>query len=124
MTPRTKAYAITAPGVEANALAWADTPESARELACSEAWFDSINPADMQCERQPTLDGLRPHSYCACEAPTVDDYRLMRQLGWHEVDNEGPPCKRCNENVFSEVLESHLDENEICGECRKKVPHA
>ena len=102
-------------------LVWTTTHTKARSIASRTAWFDGVSKKDLQCNREPTVDGVRPDGYCACDEPTKADSWLMRALGWYDVDVGFLCCDECGLHQWTDLPESKLDDKGVCAGCRK--PH-
>ena len=113
-----KAYTVTAKRADVSVLVWADAAIRAKSLGHKTEWLCEEDWTELTARREPTLDGKRAEGYCA-EGDKPEDQRLMRDLGWFELEGSGVPCKECDRYAWGNVPESRLDENDVCAECKK-----
>ncbi len=115
-----KAYIVEARDHDvACALVWAKDVNIAKSIASKTAWLCDIALGHLVCYREKSADDMRPDGYCACDELIIEDRRLMRELEWREVDNEGIECRICGLSKWDSIVESHLNEDEVCGNCQK-----
>lgn len=115
-SPRLLAWAVTNDG-GAGLLVWATTRGKAKSLAKHSAWFDGCDWTDILVNREPKADGLRDTPCAMSEEPTVEDQKLMRSLGWNEIEGSEETCLRCGLYEWHELPESRIGEKGICAGC-------
>lgn len=111
------AFVVTNRSEEVSLLVWEFSASAARTRAHRSDWFEYDDWIDLRVRREPKADGLRDHPSCIGEQPTSDEFRLMRNLFWREVDGAEEPCKRCEKLPWHDIPESALNEDGLCGEC-------
>ena len=113
-----KAFVVSAKNAEASVIVWTDTASIAKLIGRRSEWLCGEDWRDLTARHEPTLVGERAAGYCA-EGDAPDDQRLMRGLGWFELEGGGVPCKKCDRYSWDNVPESWLDESDVCAECRE-----
>ncbi len=120
--PRTgpRAFRVGAAGAEASVLVFARGPSQAKWLGRATEWLQGEDWIDLRATREPAADGF-------ADGPAVLDgadarsQRIMRGLGWFEVDGDGTPCDRCGLYPWQALPESLLVEDGgllLCAGCR------
>jgi hypothetical protein len=88
-------------------------------MAFGTTWLCNDEWVDLSCRREPRADGLRDKPDMIGDECTADDCRVLRNLGWHEIDGHDQPCAKCERYEWREVPESRLGENDnVCAECK------
>ena len=123
-TPKTDAAALLAFSVttdydEGSVLVWETTPGKAKATALCSLWLDGCDWNDLRCKREPRADGYRTTPGPLGDYYTPDDCRLMRNLGWYEIDGPEKPCSMCGKYEWRMLPESRLPEDgDVCAECQ------
>ena len=118
--PRTRAYVVSVDDDAVSAIVWVTTSSTnAKVAALNTAWLGHCEYDDLECCREPKADGLRPLGYMICDEPTVEDTRLLRDLGWYEFDGSDLVCDSCDLSQWRDLPESQIGEDGICEQCRK-----
>jgi len=118
MSEELKAFVVTTDYAEASVLVWETTPSKAKHEAMGSLWLDGCEWTDLKCRREPRADAHTTERGRMTDGPTTDDCRLMRNLGWYEVDGNSQPCSECERYQWDSVLESTMSEtSDLCAEC-------
>lgn len=116
------AFSVTTDCAEASVLVWETTPGKAKASALCSLWLDGCDWNDLRCKREPRADGYRTTPGTLGDDCTPDDCRLMRHLGWHEIDGPEEPCSVCGKYEWRMVPESRLSQDgDVCAECQAKA---
>lgn len=126
-----KAYVVRDPEryLEVSLLVYAVNASRALTLAAKDECvaMGDTRRKDLKATREPRADyaarqaGAEGVNKCA----TIDDCRILRDLGWYEFDNHTDCCEECELYPWERVPESLLSESLIsglwtCKECQKR----
>ena len=118
------AFSVTTDYADASVLVWETTPGKAKASALCSLWLDGCDWNDLRCKREPRADGYRTTPGTLGDDCSPDDCRLMRNLGWYEIDGPEEPCSVCGKYEWRMVPESRLPEDgDVCAECQANVTH-
>ena len=113
------AFCVSADCAEASVLVWAPTRAKAKSIGMGSEWLEGCDWNDIQAKREPKADGLRSEPGRISDAPTKAEYRIMRDLEWHQIEGGQTPCVKCDKYPWDELPESWLGEDDVCAECAK-----
>ena len=114
------AFSVTTDYADACVLVWDSTPGKAKASAlCSSLWLDGSEWNDLRCKREPRADGYRTTPGTLGDDCSPDDCRLMRNLGWYEIDGPQEPCSVCGKYEWRMVPESRITaDTGLCAGCQ------
>ena len=116
-----KAYVVRDNWGDFSVLVFAAGRGQAKSMAFGIEAFCDGEYIDMRCRREPRADGLvtefgeGPLATC-----TTKELRLMRQLGWFEIEALGCVCEDCDLHEWQDLPESILSDDGKCVECQEK----
>lgn len=118
-----KAFVVTADYVDASVLVFAGYPSRAKLLAHGTEWLCDADWCDLRCRREPRANCYAGDDERILFADKEPDQRILRNLGWYEVEGNTDPCRECELYEWDKVPESRLvydsdDLNPICFECQ------
>jgi hypothetical protein len=116
------AWAVTTDDAEGTVIVWAKNRSQAKSIGMRSEWLDGCEWNDIKATREPRADGLRNHPCAMREDPDTEDLRLMRTLGWHEIDGHDEPCPQCGLYEWRDVPESRITaDTGLCAGCQANV---
>ena len=113
-----RAFIVSAEN-SASVIAFAASASEAKRMSLNSEWLEDCDWPDLRAKREKRLDAeaqKRGASLLTGSGPGDD--RLMRGLGWHEFENEGPVCDRCALHTWEHIPESFLVEQGNALVCR------
>lgn len=105
----------------ASVIAFAPDQEAAKKLASRSEWLKDCEWIDLRVNREPKLDALaqsRGVGIITGDGP--DDARIMRELGWYEIDGSSEYCENCGLHQWECLPESYIAASGdafLCREC-------
>lgn len=119
-------FSVTTQYAEVNVLLFATNRNRAKKIAHGSEWLCNEEWTDLRVKREPRADRYAAkfgEGYLQCE--TADEQRVLRELGWYQVDHSMTECCKCGLHEWSDVPESHTTEigdigEVICAGCQKK----
>lgn len=115
-----RAFTVTSVNGEAGTIVWTTTRAKAKRIAMSTSWHCDEDWRDLRCRREPKADAFRKTEGCVGDEPTKDEQRLMRDLGWFEIEGASEPCDDCGLFDWSNVPESAIGEDGLCVYCHNE----
>ena len=113
------AFSVTTDCAEASVLVWARTRAEAKHLGMCSLWLDGCDWTDLRTKREPKADGLRDTPQAMDDDCGEADMRLLRSLGWHEVDGHDEPCPQCKLHEWRKLPESRITaDTGLCAGCQ------
>jgi len=112
-----KAFVVTTKYADASVLVWEETPAKAKHTAMGSLWLDGCDWNDLQIKREPRADGYKTTAGILGDDCTPEDCRLMRNLGWHQIDGSMQPCAECGRYEWLDVIESTMSGCDLCVGC-------
>ena len=123
-----RAFVVTTHHAEASVLVFAPNRNRARSIAHGTDWFADEEWTDLRVKRSPLADvHAARFGEGALECATADECRILRDLGWFEIDSGTEECSECGRHQWDCVPESHLsdrEEDRICAGCLALKPSA
>lgn len=121
-----RAFTVTTDHFEVSLLVFAKNASHARALARSGEWFADVDWIELKARREPKADQYSAkfgEGFIRCS--TEAEQRLVRSLGWYEINSSHSECAVCGLSPWSLVPESELSDYEdgleyICLGCSKK----
>jgi hypothetical protein len=123
-----KAWCVRSATDEYTTLVFAPTRNKARSLARSLEAFCDADWVDLRAKREPEADKYvaqfcaYPSEGFAIECRTTAECRVMRELGYFEVDADSAPCDECGLHQWSLVPESCIYEYHKGAFCKQCAP--
>ena len=125
-----RAFTVSADDCESSVLVFAETPARAKYFAKRSDWMYDCDWVDMRVHRASLADdqanvyGLGVVEPGGPGERTTAIERLMRLLGWYEIDGSVDECPACGLNEWSNIPESKVcheiaDGELVCGDCAK-----
>jgi hypothetical protein len=120
------AFVVTSDYVECSLLVFAENRGEAKSIAHRSEWFVDEEWTDLRVRREPRADAFgETHGKGRIECSTADEQRLLRSLGWHQLEHSYEDCSKCGLNEWELVPESKLTEvgdTYVCAGCREANP--
>lgn len=102
-------FVITADGCEANILVFAAKPSSAKTFALSTPWMCDFEWIELRCRRAASVDKYAEQFGAgAIECNNKSEQKVLRELGWYEIDGASEECSECGLYEWSDIPESEL----------------
>lgn len=114
-----KAYSVTSDRAEASVIVFADTPAKARSLAHGTDWLCEEDFIELRARRRREIDHLAGTVATVLDGSGPEDARVMRSLGWYELEGSRETCKTCELYEWHGVPESVIVDDECAG-CRHR----
>lgn len=119
------AFVVTADYAEGSELVFAEKPSRAKMLAHGTSALCDFEWTDLRCRREPVAD---KYGKDFTKETTIgydkNAQKILRELGWHQLEGEQSSCRVCDLYEWDEVPESALiweDKGEpICKECAER----
>ena len=120
-----KAYSVTTEHSEASLLVFAASVGRAKALAHHSEWLSDAEFTDLRAKREPAADKFAGQfeGDTVLDGGTPPESRIMRELGWYEVEGDTQPCEYCGLYPWDDIPESLLQEKGdvvLCRECFAK----
>jgi hypothetical protein len=108
-------------------IVFANSRTEAKKIGKKSDWLVDLEWTEVCCRRLPEMDDKNerqePHFL---DGESLKDQRMMRRLGWCEINGSYIRCDLCNLYHWEALPESQLTEFEdgklICRECTEKKP--
>lgn len=114
-----KAYVVTADSVEASVLVFAESHSKAKGLAIGSDFLCDCAYVDLICTRKPEADGFGDGN-CVVDGSGAGHSKIMRLIGWYELDGNLEECAACGLFEFGDLPSSCISEEDgLCAECRE-----
>lgn len=97
---------------------FATSASDAKTVALTCEWFESNTYMDLRAKREPRLDAYAEtfgRIYFTFDTPEQE--RLVRSIGWRQLEWDETPCAKCGLYAWSLLPESAIGEAGMCGEC-------
>ena len=107
----------------ATVLVIAESVSRAKRLAKQSEWLDYAEWLDLRCKRAHGADKYSTGAERLIDGNSVADQRIMRELGWHEIDGSHAVCGRCDLYEWADLPESiigWIDDEAVCAGCAAK----
>jgi len=120
-----KAYTVSHINDDGCFLVFAPTHGKAKSLGygayCA---FNDTEWIDLRCRRCPASDQYaREFGESSLSGEAPEQARVMRNLGWHEINGYLSPCESCGLHEWEAIPESHIaEEYGDCLECQGIAP--
>jgi hypothetical protein len=103
------AFVVTADHCEASILVFANKRSAAKSFARYTPWLCDFDWIDLRCRREPSVDKHSDEFGAgAFECDNEAQQRIMRELGWYEIDMALDECAECGLYEWSSLPESEL----------------
>ena len=118
------AFVVTADYCEANILVFATKPSAAKSFAKCTPWMCDLEWTDLRCRRRAAVDRYADQFGAgAIECNNAAEVKVLRELGWYEIDGSDYECVECGLYEWTSLPESkiHLpaDGDPICTGCKE-----
>ena len=118
-----RAFVVTAASVEVSIVVFSTDNSRAKTIAHGSEWMGDLPFIELRCRREPLADSFASEfEEGAIRAETEPECRLLRALGWYELDGEVAQCDGCKLYPWSNVPASLLlecdDDKLYCSGCR------
>jgi len=124
-----RAYKVGHDSCDASVIVFAASPSQAKTSANTTEWLCEYPYIELRCQRLPEADKYLNEASSnlvdLVDGSTVEDQRIMRELGWYEVDGTMEVCNVCDLFEWEDLPESHLEESmgqDVCAGCRGGEP--
>ncbi len=112
-----KAYVVSTFTAAVSIIVWADKPSRAKSIGITTDWLCHDEYIDLTAKREPRADNDIEHE-AICDGHNEEDCRLMRDLGWYEIEGTGGLCDSCGLHEWYLVPESRLVDVANCNRCQ------
>ncbi len=117
------AFVVSCDGIDASVLVFAKDASKAKSIASTSDWLSEVPWTELRVRREPRADEYgRKTGHEMIDCHTADQQRLVRDLGWFEVEGPSEVCNECERHEWDLVPESKLTEywdGYICEGCKK-----
>jgi len=118
------AFSVTTEWLEVNILVFARNRSHAKSVASRCEWISDGDTewTDLRVKREPTADKhAEKFGETFISAETADEQRLLRDLGWYQIEGMTEECQVCHKHQWDLVPESKLEDvgGYICAGCLK-----
>ncbi len=119
------AFVVTEDYCDASVLVFAKTRSKAKSYAHGTDWLCDSDWIDLRCKREKFADSYAyKFGEGAVHCQTPDEARLLRDIGWFEVEGCHDECRVCELYQWKDVPESKLmydlgDGDPICAGCKE-----
>jgi hypothetical protein len=105
-------------------LVFATKPSAAKVLARGTPWLCDHEWIELKCCRKPSVDKYADQFGAgAIECNNKAEKRVLRELGWYEIDGPLDECIECGLYEWTDLTESELhdsvDGDPICAGCKE-----
>lgn len=118
-----KAYVVSHDWCDASVIAFAEKPSQAKAIAKCSDFLCDYEYIELQCRRLKEADFFaKTTNIRLVEGSTIEEQRIMREIGWYEIDHTSEECSECGLHEWEELPESQLTEIDgrmVCQECRE-----
>lgn len=118
-----KAYMVTSDQHEPCAVAFAETANKAKLHVLGSGWFDGYEYIELRATRLKHIDDEAENFGPGMVSDSIEAQRLMRSLGWYEMEGTFEECHVCQLYPWEELPESQLtevaDDEYICKGCQE-----
>lgn len=120
-----KAWKISSDWSEASVIVFAATAGRAKTIGLKTEWFADHDFVEISVYRIPEADSYATDKESVLEGSSRQSSMVMRELGWHCIDESQEECRECGLYEFPDLPESEIvdrDENGeegICVGCQK-----
>jgi len=118
------AFSVTTAHLDVNVLVFARDRSHAKRVAQRSEWVSEggVEWIDLRVSREPKADKYAPQfgeTYISAE--TADEQRVLRELGWYQLESTTEECQVCHKHEWDLVLESKLQDVDgyTCAGCLK-----
>jgi hypothetical protein len=118
------AFSVTTEWLEANILVFARDRTHAKGVSQRCEWISEgdVEWTDLRVHREPAADKYAAkfgETYISAE--TADEQRVLRELGWYQLESTTEECQVCHKHEWDMVPESKLEDvgGYTCAGCLK-----
>jgi hypothetical protein len=119
-------FVVTADGCEASILVFANRPSAAKKMALVTPWLCDTEWVELRCRREASVDKYADQFGAgAIECNNKAEKKVLRELGWYEIQGPLDECVECGLYEWTGLSESELhhpdDGDPICAGCRESI---
>ncbi len=115
-----RAFVVSAAYVDASVIVFAENVTEAKKLSKHCEWFEDCEWTDLRVKREMELDALAAErGRITLDGRGEVEARIMRGLGWHELEGCAEECEKCGLYQWESIHESYLTDTEDGYICRK-----
>lgn len=106
------AFNVTTDYLEANILVFARNRSHAKQVASRSEWISEgdVPWIDLRVNREPKADRhAAKYGETYISAETADEQRVLRELGWYQLESMTEECQVCHKHQWDLVPESKLE---------------